>query len=65
MTHIPSRQELDRWLEQATKSLRSAATKADARAVYRERAAQIAGWHPAVVKGLMERLAAVGKARFR
>lgn len=62
---MPSRQELDSWLAQASKSLRSAATRADALAIYNERRAATATWHPAVAKAALAKLAAVGKAKFK
>lgn len=65
MSHMPSRQELDSWLAQASKSIRAAATRADALAIFGERRASIATWHPAVAKAILAKLAAVGKAKFK
>lgn len=64
MTHIPSHQELDTWIAQGIKSLRAASSRADAIAVYRERQAQVSGWHPGVAKQALAKLAEAGKKKF-
>jgi len=65
MSYMPTRKELDTWIEQGSKLIKAARTREDALASYRSQQWAISHWHEAVARGALKRLAEAGRSKFR